>query len=171
MTRARRPKAATQRRAAQSAMLRDGVARGGWGPPVGSEPTQLTRAKSPASPRARRVWQRLDARRRPSRQQVLRVNLGTVGHWPRIILVSKDETMARLHDATDAQHARRTSASTGPTRRRLLKSAALAMRKKKKKKKNARAHKRSSGEPDEYIHIHVKIDIQIYSDVPLYISI
>jgi len=26
---------------------------------------------------------------------------GQLGHWPQIILVSKDETMARLHDATE----------------------------------------------------------------------
>jgi len=131
MTRARRPKAATQRRAAQSAMLRDGVARGGWGPPVGSEPTQLTR-KEPSRPQGMAGSAKV-GRKTPAIETA--GTSGQLGHWPRIILVSKDETMARLHDATDAQRARRTSASTGPTRRRLLKSAALATRKKERKKK------------------------------------
>jgi len=143
-------------------MLRGGVARGGWGPPVGSEPTQLTR-KEPSRPQGMAGSAKV-GRKTPAIEAA--GTSGQLGHWPRIILDPKDETMARLHDATDAQRARRTSASTGPTRRRLLKSAALATRKKGKKKcKGAQAIL------GEYIHTHVKIDIQIYPDIPLYISI
>jgi len=144
-------------------MLRGGVVRGGWGPPVGSEPTQLTR-KEPSRPQGMAGSAKV-GRKTPAIEAA--GTSGQFGHWPRIILVSKDETMARLHDATDAQRARRTSASTGPMRRRLLKSAVLATRKKKKKKKCEGAQAILG----EYIHTHVKIDIQIYPDIPLYISI